>query len=84
VLYSDLMIDLETLGVDHGSVITQIGLCAFNAGDDPDSPVESTSFCVDIAMSLNLGFKVQGNTILWWCGRATRPVPRLSIARRMR
>ena len=66
MLYSDLMIDLETLGVDHGSVITQIGLCAFNAGDDPDSPVESTSFCVDIAMSLDLGFKVQGNTILWW------------------
>lgn len=66
MLYSDLMIDLETLGVDHGSVITQIGLCAFDASADPDSPVESTSFHVNITMSLNLGFKAHGNTILWW------------------
>ena len=63
--YSDVSIDLETLGTAPGSVIMQIGLCAFNA-DDLDSSVSTTLIGVDPQSALNSGLKIGWDTIAWW------------------
>lgn len=58
------MIDLETLGVTPGSVITSIGIVQF----DPKTRSTSREFYrnIDIQSSLDLGFTVNGETIKWW------------------
>lgn len=61
--YTDLSIDLETLGTDPGSVITQIGLCAFSHNHDVQS---SINIWVDPQSCLDVGMKVSWSTIKWW------------------
>ena len=60
----DIMLDIETLGTEPGSVITQIAAVQFD-------PVEGTlGKClvlnVDIQSSLDLGMTVSGSTLSWW------------------
>lgn len=62
--YTDLMIDLETLGTDPGCVITQIGLCAFDA--ESESATVSKRIDVDPQSCLDYGMHVSWDTIKWW------------------
>lgn len=62
--FTDLMIDLETLGTTPGSVVTQIGLCSFNALGDKS--MEASQIHVDVQSSLNAGMTMDWETIRWW------------------
>lgn len=63
--HTDVMIDLETLGTAPGSVITQIGLCAFSPRDE-NPTVKSTRIRIDPQSALDIGLKVSWATISWW------------------
>jgi hypothetical protein len=59
-----VMIDIETLGTNTDTVVTQIAAVSFN-------PVEGTILSefnvhIDIQDSLNEGFTTSASTILWW------------------
>jgi len=60
----DIMLDLETLGVDAGSAILSIGACYW----DPINGDIGEEFynTIQISDSLNQGFSVTGSTIGWW------------------
>lgn len=63
--YTDVSIDLETLGVQPGSVITQIGLCAFD--QRPGTTTKSSTLIrVDAQDAINRGCKVDWSTVRWW------------------
>jgi DNA polymerase III epsilon subunit-like protein len=62
---SDISFDLETLGVDPGCVITQIGACAFDA-DFPTVEKQFFSVFVDPQSCLDMGMTVKWSTIAWW------------------
>lgn len=67
--FSDLMIDLETLGTAPGSVITQIGLCAFNPRGSSSAAVREIQhelIHVNPQSCLDLGMTVSWSTIQWW------------------
>lgn len=65
--YSDVMIDLETLGTNKQAVIASIGLVEF----DLASGQKGRHFYekVDIQSCIDLGMKVDGDTIKWWLGQ---------------
>jgi DNA polymerase III epsilon subunit-like protein len=62
---TDISFDLETLGVDPGCVITQIGACAFDA-DNPTAEKQVFSEFVNPQSCLDLGMTVKWSTIAWW------------------
>ena len=62
--YTDLSIDLETLGTHPDAVITQIGLCPFNA--DTGETGLPIKLAVDPQSCLDLGMTVTWPTISWW------------------
>lgn len=62
--HTDLMIDLETLGTAPGSVITQIGLCAFDA--ETESATVAKRIDIDPQSCLDYGMHVSWDTIKWW------------------
>ena len=66
-MFKHLMIDLETLGLTPGCVITQIGLVAFNEDDDE---ITSEQIRVSIDSCLRAGLTVDGSTIRWWFGQS--------------
>lgn len=61
---SDLMLDIETLGVRPTSVITQIGACYFNreTGEIGDSFLRN----INVGDSLLAGCTTDEQTINWW------------------
>lgn len=61
---TDISFDLETLGVDPGCVITQIGACAFNVAR-PGGREQFKAF-VDPQSCLDLGMTIKWSTIAWW------------------
>jgi hypothetical protein len=61
---TDISFDLETLGVDPGCVITQIGACAFNL-DTPGNRQQFNVF-VDPQSCLDQGMTIKWSTIAWW------------------
>lgn len=63
--FTDIMIDLETLGTAPGSVITQIGMCAFNPRSD-DPATQSVFIRIDPQSALDAGLSVSWATIAWW------------------
>ena len=67
---TDISFDLETLGVDPGCVITQIGACAFNADASPGAVgvAERQMFkvFVDPQSCLDIGMTIKWSTIAWW------------------
>lgn len=67
--YTDVSIDLETLGTAPGSVITQIGLCAFNA-DALISAASATLIRIDPQDALDNGFTISWATIAWWLSQS--------------
>lgn len=76
--YTDLMIDLETLGTAPGSIFTQIGLCAFRAEPDAGNLMESRNIFVDMDSALRHGLKVNGSTLRYWLRE--KDAPRLMMA----
>lgn len=76
--YTDVSIDLETLGVQPGSVITQIGLCAFDQRGGSGS-MSSTRIDVDPQSMIDMGFKVDWNTVRWWLVQDETPRKRMSL-----
>lgn len=64
--YEDLMIDLETLGIEPGSIIVQIGAVGFDLEGGEESIGESLNIKIDIGSSLVEGFKTNQNTLNWW------------------
>jgi len=58
-----IMIDLETLGRRPGSVVVEVGMVGFTAGN----PCEwARVFRIDIQSCLNHGMKVDADTLVWW------------------
>lgn len=62
-----IMIDVETLGTRPGSVVTNIGVCAFDIEADgwADPGLE---IGLNPQEQIDLGFKVDWDTIRWWMG----------------
>lgn len=60
----NLMIDLETMGNNNNSVITQIGACYF----DPKTGMLGKTFFrnVDMESCVRAGMEFDASTILWW------------------
>jgi exodeoxyribonuclease VIII len=76
--FTDLSLDLETLGVEPGCVITQIGMAAFNARDGM-SAMDGALIHVNPQSCIDAGMHVAWSTISWWLQQAD--APRLSMAR---
>lgn len=75
-MYSDIMIDWETLGTNSDTVVLSVGAVAFNPdGDDSYDTLEDESRCYyatfDIQEQLDRGRSVTGATILWWMNQST-------------
>lgn len=61
----DLMIDLETLGIAPGSIITQIGGVLFDR-HEVMAFGEEFQWWVDVDDSLGYRLEVSGSTLQWW------------------
>lgn len=76
-MFTDVSIDLETLGVQPGSVITQIGLCAFD-----QRPGNTAKSCTNIRVNpqsmIDMGFTLDWSTIAWWLKQ--EELPRYALA----
>lgn len=61
---NDLMIDIETMGTDPGSVITQIGAIPF----DRETGEMGEPFCINVDMvtSVDIGLNIDPKTVYWW------------------
>jgi hypothetical protein len=70
--FTDLSVDLETLGTEPGAVITQIGLGAFNTRpiltthDKTGLEIAGQRIDVDPQSCLAVGMHVAWATISWW------------------
>lgn len=62
--YTDIMLDLETLGVLPNSLILSIGAVAFNSLSKEIGPTLYEK--INMQSSLDAGFKTQKATIEWW------------------
>lgn len=65
-VFPHVMIDIETLGTEPGSVITQIGAVAFFADDNPDAPFEMFRSSASAQSGVDLGMTMNPATIAWW------------------
>lgn len=66
---TDVSLDLETLGTDPGSVVTQIGAVAFNA-NDTQAAKSGTLIRIDPQSALDAGMKVSWATLKWWMNQS--------------
>ena len=65
--YSNVMIDLETLGTAPGSVILSIGAVAFNEGQDEGLWATFNSGPINVAMQRRFyGLSIDESTLAWW------------------
>ncbi len=64
MIKSDVMIDLETLGLKPGYVILSIGCAFFN----PQGEGHGSTFyrTVDLGDSVSKGFEISKSTVNWW------------------
>jgi len=65
---NQIMLDIETWGTDPGSVITSIGAVRFNTEEVLDDFYE----IVDPASCVEVGLKIDPNTIKWWMGQSDK------------
>jgi DNA polymerase III epsilon subunit-like protein len=59
---SGIMIDIETLGVNPGAVILQIGAVEFYG----PTIIRELNIYIDVQDSLDQGFTVEAGTLKWW------------------
>lgn len=66
----DLMLDIETMGSNYGSVITQIGACYF----DRYTGEIGRTFQINISMkdAVKEGFKIEPGAVIFWLGEKNR------------
>lgn len=57
-----IMIDIETLGQQPGSVITSIGAVRFNH----EHTLDEFSVCVDPVSCEDAGLRLDAQTVMWW------------------
>jgi hypothetical protein len=58
-----MMVDIETLASEDTALVLSIGACEFNMRGE----IGETFLCtLDIDDQIRRGFKVSGDTILWW------------------
>ncbi|KKM26708.1 hypothetical protein LCGC14_1581990 [marine sediment metagenome] len=79
----DCMLDMETMGITHNSVIVQIGACFFDrmSGEVGDSFIIN----IDIHSCIQAGLSMDASTVEWWLNQTNRtflekPVIHLSTA----
>jgi hypothetical protein len=65
----NIMIDLETLGTGHRSVVTQLGWAAFDL-DGPEGVTASRRYSLDPEEQIKMGRKADWSTIAWWLGQS--------------
>lgn len=63
-LFSDAMIDAETLGTAAGCMVTQIGVCLFNRVGDPAMHAQLWNLAL-VPQQAN-GLRADVDTIMWW------------------
>jgi hypothetical protein len=79
-IFTNVMVDLETMGKDSYSAIVSIGAVGFDISNGETGP---EFYCnVNLQSSLDYGLKVNGSTIMWWLDQSseakkslTNPVP---------
>src|SRR4051794_11270840 len=59
----EVMVDLETMGLDPDAAIVAIGATKFTLGEEPVSTFYAN---VDLGDCLSLGLTVSASTIMWW------------------
>lgn len=66
-MYTEVMIDLETMDVGPNAAIVAIGAVAFNR-DDIGIIEENPTFytTIDLTSAMAYGGTVSGDTVLWW------------------
>lgn len=84
--WSDVMLDLETMGLRAGSSVLSIGAIAFRLGDleiDPSAPKFHVG--IDLLDSLLAGLSIDVETLRWWTDqtpeakRAILALPRVGL-----
>lgn len=61
---TDVMLDLETLDIENGSVILSLGACCFNYDERIIGPTFNQ--VLSIQDQFNLGRTVSADTLKWW------------------
>jgi len=64
--FSDVMIDLETLGTVGDSVILSIGAVSFDPSSDKIDDTAGFYQSVSIESNLDRGRRIQEDTLIWW------------------
>ena len=64
--YTDVMVDLETLGTAPGSVILSIGAVAFNEAQPETEWLTLDIKPISVASSRRYGLTVDEDTLSWW------------------
>ncbi|MBD3814904.1 MAG: 3'-5' exoribonuclease [Halothiobacillus sp.] len=62
--YTDISIDLETLGTQPGCPIVSVGMTAFNRNTGDINELGEVH--IDVQEQLDRGFEVSWDTIFWW------------------
>lgn len=62
--FSDVSLDIETLGTQPGAMITQIGVALFNRTGSPETHTASWNLALEPQQAL--GFTVEVATLQWW------------------
>jgi exodeoxyribonuclease VIII len=69
LIFSDVMLDLETLGTAPGSVIVSIGACAFAPGMEEKEWRRFETAPISVASCQAVGLTVDKATVEWWKGQ---------------
>ena len=76
-VYTDLMIDIETLGICADCVIAQIGAVPFNATENGPQIL----FNISIESCCDLGLKTDASTILFWIKQSDTAIESVFFSR---
>ena len=69
MMYTDVMVDLETLGTAPGSVILSIGAVAFNEGQPEAEWKVLDVKPIRVSRSRAYGLTIDEGTLSWWLGQ---------------
>jgi hypothetical protein len=67
---NNVMLDLETLGTQPGSVVLSIGAVAFNEDDFAGGISASFYTVISVEDSLRLGLTIDASTLRWWANQS--------------
>jgi DNA polymerase III epsilon subunit-like protein len=62
-MYTDIMIDIETLGTEPGSIITSIAAVPFNRNGEMGKAFYMN---IDIQSSIDAGLTINAETLKFW------------------